>query len=324
MRTDHPTSGPAVAGGLLAGVALDRVLGDPRRGHPVAVFGAAATRLEQRLYAPTRLRGAAYLALCLAAVVAPAVGAHRCLRTVPGGHTAAVALATWASVGATTLEREAEGIAAALERGDLADARNRLPRLCGRDPRDLDTSEISRATVESVAENTSDAVVAPLFWGALLGLPGLLGHRVINTCDAMVGHRCARYTNFGWAAARLDDLANWVPARLTALATVATARFVGGSPTDTSHARARYGRHHPSPNAGQCEAAFAGALGVRLGGANRYQHTVDHRPELGSGRRPEPADIRRAVRLGRAVTAVSTVVAAAAALALSRRAGGRP
>ena len=193
---------------------------------------------------------------------------------------------------------------------DLASAREVLPSLCGRDPSQLDETEIARAVIESVAENTSDAVVAPLLWGAVGGIPGLVAYRAVNTLDAMVGHRSARYLNFGWASARLDDAANWVPARVTAALTAACAPLVTkarpGKVIDTVR---RDGGHHPSPNAGWCEAAFAAALGVRLGGTNVYGGVAEARPGLGEGRAPDPEDIRHAIMLSRAVTGCATALA---------------
>src|SRR5258705_9627102 len=150
-----------------------------------------------------------------------------------------------------------------LDRGDLAAARAQLPNLCGRDPSTLDETELARATVESVAENTSDAVVAPLAWGALFGLPGLVGYRAVNTLDAMVGHRSPRYRDFGTVSARLDDLANLGPSRATAALTVALAPLAAGRRREALRIWLRDGRRHPSPNAGQCEAAVAGALDIR-------------------------------------------------------------
>ena len=295
-----------ITNGLLAGVALDAVLGDPRRGHPVAAFGRAASALEGRIYADSRARGAVFTAACvLGAAGLGAVAGRR-----GGAGTVLTAAATWAVLGGTSLAREGLAMADALEAGDVEAARRRLPHLCGRDPRTLDAKELSRATVESIAENASDAVVAPLFWGAVLGVPGLLGYRAVNTLDAMVGHRDDRYVNFGWAAARLDDVANWVPARVTGLLAAACAPAAGGSVTGAYTAFRRDGAAHPSPNAGRCEAAFAGALGVRLGGRNVYGDRVEWRPELGDGRPPEIRDIRRAVRLGRLVTVAAVAVAA--------------
>ena len=166
-----------------------------------------------------------------------------------------------------------------------------------------------------MAENTSDAIVAPLLWGALAGPPGLAGYRAANTLDAMVGHHSPRYEQFGWASARLDDVVNWAPARVTALLAAACAPVVGGRPAAAWRIALDYGPRHPSPNAGWCEAAFAGALGVRLGGPLSYAGRAEHRPELGTGRPPEPADIARAGRLCRSVTAAATALAASLALA---------
>jgi adenosylcobinamide-phosphate synthase len=205
-----------------------------------------------------------------------------------------------------------------LETMNLDAARRRLPHLCGRDPRGLGEAELARATVESIGENTSDAVVAPLVWGAVAGLPGLLGYRVINTLDAMIGHHSARYENFGWAAARLDDVANWAPARLTGLLAAGCAPLVGGSSRQAFATLRRDGGAHPSPNAGRCEAAFAGALGVRLGGRNVYGDRVEERPSLGDGRPPVAGDIRRAVRLSQAVTVGAAVLAVAVRWRLRR------
>lgn len=303
--------------GLLAGTALDALSGDPRRGHPVAAFGRAAAALERRVYADSKARGAVFAGVCvLGAAGLAAVPRFR-------GSTLVTAAATWAVLGGTSLAREGRAMERALEAGDLDAARERLPHLCGRDPDGLGAKELTRATVESVAENTSDAAVAPLVWGAAFGLPGLLGYRAVNTLDAMVGHRGPRYANFGWAAARTDDVANWLPARLTGLLTVALAPIAGGSPREAYRILRRDGGRHPSPNAGRCEAAFAGALGVRLGGVNVYGARAEHRPELGDGRPPEPADIRRAVRLSRAVALASAVLAAGTRAAVTRALGRR-
>ncbi|MET8144439.1 cobalamin biosynthesis protein [Sphaerisporangium sp. NPDC005288] len=234
------------------------------------------------------------------------------------GLTALTALATWAVLGGTTLGREGAYMARALEADDLVAARDRLPHLCGRDPSGLSADELARATVESIAENTSDAVVAPLVWGAVAGVPGLLAYRAINTLDAMVGHRSERYERFGWAAARLDDVANYVPARITGALACVLAPLVGGSPRRAAAVLRRDGGRHPSPNSGRCEAAFAGALGVRLGGRNVYAGRVEHRPVLGDGRDPRVGDIARSVRLARAVNLAAAGLAVTAAWTLGR------
>lgn len=280
--------------GLALGVALDQVLADPRSSaHPVALFGRAAARLEKSLYGDTRWQGAAHVGICVGGATALGLAA----RGTPAVRTALTAVATWAVLGGTTLAREGAHMADALEHDDLARARARLPHLCGRDPSRLEAPELARATVESLAENTSDAVVAPLFWGAVAGVPGLLAYRAVNTLDAMIGHHSPRYERFGWAAARLDDVANYVPARVTGLLAVALASDRGRA----LRVLRRDGHRHPSPNAGRCEAAFAGALGVTLGGTNVYGGRTEHRPTMGEGPKPDVKDIRRAVRLTRAV-----------------------
>jgi adenosylcobinamide-phosphate synthase len=312
-----------VAAGLVTGVIADALFGDPRRGHPVALFGRVAGRLEDWLYADSRQAGAGYAAACLALAAAPALAAGRLTRRRPWLALAATAAATWTVTGARSLTREASRIQAALDAGDLPAARAALPSLCGRDPRGLDAKQISRAVIESVAENSGDAIVSPLVWGALAGDTGLLVYRAVNTLDAMVGHRSPRLARFGSASARLDDVANWVPARLTALLTAACAPVAGGRAGRTWHQARQYGRRHPSPNAGWCEAAFAGALGVRLGGSNTYDGLTERRPDLGDGPSPGPADIARAVRLSRAVTVAATTLAAALAYCLAPHAGRR-
>src|SRR5690242_9371641 len=198
----------ANAAGLLAGALLDAALGDPRRWHPVAGYGLLAAGLERRMYAPTVAAGARYTAVAVGLPVAAAVVASVATRRRPLARAALVAATTWAVLGSTSLRREGTAMARALDGGDLSAARDRLPHLCGRDPSALDAPELARATVESVAENTSDAGVGALFWGALAGLPGLVGYRAVNTLDAMVGHRSTRYERFGAVAARLDDAAN--------------------------------------------------------------------------------------------------------------------
>ncbi|MGP4093711.1 cobalamin biosynthesis protein [Nonomuraea sp. KM90] len=298
--------------GLALGVALDRLLADPQSSaHPVALFGRAAGRLEKSLYADGRPSGVLHVAVCVGGVAALGVLAVRKAGN-PVARTAMTAVATWAVLGGTTLAREGDHMADALEHDDLERARARLPHLCGRDPRHLEAPELARATVESLAENTSDAVVAPLFWGAVAGVPGLLAYRAINTLDAMIGHRSPRYERFGWAAARLDDVANYVPARVTGMLTVLT----GPDPERARAVLRRDGHRHPSPNAGRCESAFAGALGVTLGGRNVYGGRTEERPTMGDGPRPDVKDIRRAVRLTRAVSLAAAGAAVATAWAL--------
>nr|WP_133876732.1 cobalamin biosynthesis protein [Actinoplanes brasiliensis] len=306
--------GSADAAGLVAGYLLDAVFGDPRRFHPVAGFGSAAAALEKRIYRDNRAAGAAFTALAVGVPALAGFAAAAATRRSPAVRAALVAGATWTVLGGRTLRRESRIMAKHLSADDLDAARGRLNHLCGRDPSGLDEPELARATVESVAENTSDAVVAPLVWGGLLGLPGLLAYRAANTLDAMVGHRSARYARFGTAAARLDDGLNLVPSRLTGLLTIAAAPVAGGSPRETSRVWRRDRNDHPSPNAGQCESAMAGALGVRLGGRNVYFGRSEVRPFLGDGPRPSAVHLRRAARVSGAVGIAAAGIAAGVAL----------
>ncbi|MGW1893124.1 cobalamin biosynthesis protein [Streptomyces sp. NPDC002004] len=285
--------------GATAGLLGDLLFGDPRRGHPVAGFGRAASAVERVLWRDHRGWGALHTLVCAGGATGLAALAARSVRTSGTASVALTAAATWAVVGGTSLGREARAVGAALEAGDVEGARERLPHLCGRDPQALDGPGIARAVVESVAENTSDAVVGALVWGALGGVPGLVGFRAVNTLDAMVGHKSPRYRRFGWASARLDDLAGWPGARLTA----ALAAIAGDDPRGALRAWRADADRHPSPNAGPVEASFAGALGVRLGGTLSYGGRVEHRPVLnGAGRTVGVADVERAVRLSRRVS----------------------
>ena len=297
------------AAGLALGYLADQIFGDPRRGHPVAAFGAAAAWLERRCYADRRAAGVLHTSALVGAATALGVALDRLIGKRPAAVIMTGALATWSVLGGRSLSREAATIAEQLANGELIAAREQVRHLVGRDTAELSAQEVARATVESLAENASDAVVAPLLWGALAGLPGLLGYRAVNTLDAMIGHRSPRYLRFGWAAARLDDLVNWAPARLAALAAAAWAPLVGGTAENAIAVVRRDAAQHPSPNAGVVEAAFAGALDVRLGGCNAYQGMVEDRGILGDGRPVEVTDIARASRLATAVSMSALIMA---------------
>jgi adenosylcobinamide-phosphate synthase len=305
--------------GIALGVILDLLLGDPRRYHPVGGFGRLALALERRLYADDVRPGAGYTVLAVGTPVALGVVLEVAGRGRPVLRTLLTAIATWVVLGGTSLAREGSSMANELEAGDLDAARVRLSHLCAREPSGLGADDLARATVESLAENSSDAVVAPLFWGAIAGMPGLLGYRAANTLDAMVGYMSPRYLRFGRASARLDDLINLVPARLTGVLIVLAAPLVGGSSTAAWQVLWRDGGRHPSPNAGRPEAATAGALGIRLGGENVYGGFVEHRPWIGEGLPPRVGDVRRAARLGTAVTVISCGLAVTAAALLGRQ-----
>src|ERR1700744_6424493 len=290
--------------GVLAGYLADPAPRDPQRGHPVAVFGQATAKLEQLTYRDSRAAGAAHVGLAVGAVSTLGMAIQRGARRRGGvWSAAAIAAATWVSLGGTSLVRTGLAMADLLDRADTGAARRLLPSLCGRDPARLDDAGLTRAALESVGENPSDAQVAPLLWAAAGGVPAVLAYRGINTLDAMIGHRSPRYLRFGWAAARLDDLANFVPARVTAARVVVCAPMGGGSPAGAVRACRRDAARHPSPNAGVVEAAFAGALGLRLGGPTQYDYELQIRPTLGDGRQPTVADLRRAVAFSRAVQA---------------------
>lgn len=302
MRADRD-----FAYGAAAGLLGDLLLGDPRRGHPVAAFGRAAGAVERVLWRDHRGWGALHAVVCAGGAAGAAVLVSSLVRDSRAASFALTAATTWAVVGGTSLGREARAVGGALAAGDIEVARERLPHLCGRDPQALDADGIARAVVESVAENTSDAVVGALVWGAVGGVPGLVAFRAVNTLDAMVGHKSVKYRRYGWASARLDDVLGWPGARLTAVLAAAA----GDAPRGALRAWRADASKHPSPNAGPVEASFAGALGVRLGGTLSYGGRVEHRPVLNTGGRAvEVADIERAVRLSRRVGLLALGVAA--------------
>ncbi|ULE32036.1 cobalamin biosynthesis protein [Mycobacterium sp. IDR2000157661] len=304
--------------GIAAGFLADLVFGDPRRGHPVALFGRAAGSMERAGYADTRWAGIRHCGVLLGALAVLGVAAERA--AVRSGAVAAATLTAaslFVSLGGASLAQTGEDMARRLRNGDTAAARRLLPSLCGRDPAVLDDAGLTRAALESVAENTSDAAVAPLLWAAVGGVPAVLVYRGANTLDAMIGHRSTRYRRFGWAAARLDDLVNLAAARVTAVLVALCAPVVGGSPVAALRAWRRDAARHPSPNAGVVEAAFAGALAVRLGGPTQYAHELEIRPTLGDGRPPRVEELARAVRLSRVVQA------AAVGMAIALSAAGR-
>lgn len=300
---------PPRAAGLALGAAADRLLGDPARWHPVAGFGRLASRVERTTYADSRSRGALHVAVLVGVPTAATALVDLALRDRPVARTTATALVTWAALGGTSLLREGRAVHACLDAGDLPAARRRVGRIVGRATDRLDEVGVARAAVESVAENTSDATVATLLLGAVAGPPGIVAHRCANTLDAMVGHRDARYARFGTASARLDDLLAWPGARTTAALAAVLAPSVGGSPAAALRACRRDAPAHPSPNAGPVEAAFAGALAVRLGGTTAYAHGTEQRPVLGEGRDAVADDVLRAAVLSSRVQAAATLLA---------------
>lgn len=298
--------------GAAAGVLVDQLAGEPPSWcHPVAGYGTAMARLERFTYRDRRWAGALHL---LAGVGAAAAAGWLLGGLL--GRTGATLVAVAVASSGRMLDAEALAVASHVRRGELEQARDRIRSLVGRDTSQLDAGELCRAAVESVAENLVDAVIAPLWWGAITGPAGALAHRAANTSDAMIGHLDDRYRRFGWAAARADDMLNYLPAR-AAVAAVCAVR-----PHRVAHVLAAV-RHdapaHPSPNGGVIEAAFAAALGIRLGGTNRYGNRVEQRGILGAGDSPGPTDVERAVRLRRQASAAATLAAVVTSTVASRR-----
>ncbi|WP_338891508.1 cobalamin biosynthesis protein [Rhodococcus sovatensis] len=312
------------AAGLVLGLCLDRMLGDPREYHPVAGFGRVAGTLEQRTYRDSRWAGALHTLVLVGAVTTMGAAASTVAASTVAGRrspvldTVVTASAAWVALGGTSLARTGAQMAAHLRNREVESARTLLPSLCGRDPSVLDIDGLARASLESIAENTSDATVGVMFWGAMAGVPGILGYRAVNTLDAMIGYRSPRYLRFGWFAARLDDVVNLAPARLTGAVTAVVSPAVGGRPSQSLRAWRLDASRHPSPNAGVAEATAAGALGVSLGGRTQYAHGVEIRPTLGAGRAPTPDDLDRAATLSVLVQVAATAVSAILAVTVGK------
>jgi adenosylcobinamide-phosphate synthase len=293
-----------------------------RIGHPVMWFGWLIDALERRFNQPDRspsqlrLAGVGAMAVLLLATLAGAQLVQAWTRSFPGGFIVEIFLAT-PFLAQKELGRAVEAVALAL-RQSLGAGREAVSHIVGRDPQQLDETGVARAAVETLAESTSDGVVAPWFWLVLLGLPGVALYKAINTADSMIGHLNDRYGHYGWAAARLDDLVNLVPARLTAVLVVVACFFVpDASPSGAWTAAMRDARKHRSPNSGWPEAAFAGALGFALGGPRSYQGEVVDLAVMGGGKTAlTPGDIMRAVFLYRMVLNVLLVVSGVLAVLL--------
>lgn len=291
---------------MLVALCVDAVLGWPDRlfraiGHPVTWIGRLVEALDRWMNLEGADEGARRIAgVVTAAIVitAAAEGAWILTWILPSGWQGVVltGLLAWPLVAMRSLRDHVQAVAHPLSEGDLAGARRAVSMIVGRDPDRLDREGVARAAIESLAENTSDGIVAPIFWGVLFGLPGIAAYKAINTLDSMIGHRTPRYRAFGWASARIDDLANLVPARLTGLLFA----LVSTRPRAALATMWRDARRHRSPNAGWPEAALAGALEIRLSGPRIYHDRVADEPWLNAGAPdPQPADIKRALRLFR-------------------------
>jgi adenosylcobinamide-phosphate synthase len=313
---------------VVAALALDALIGDPdwlwrRLAHPVAVIGALigwldrTLNLETRTTAQRKLAGIAVVVLLLAISVSCGWLIEKALRQIAIGNLL-IALVASTLIAQRSLYQHVAGVRNAFADGGLAAARRAVAMIVGRDPDQLDEAGVCRAAIESCAENFSDGVVAPVFWLALLGLPGLIGYKAINTADSMIGHLSPRYASFGWAAARLDDVVNLIPARLSGLLVAAIAPFAAGTIADALRVMWCDAAKHRSPNAGWPESAMAGALGLALAGPRRYGTRIVDDVFLNAEARQDasPGDIGRALKLLMAACLLQAAAYAALALVL--------
>ncbi|MGY6646859.1 MAG: adenosylcobinamide-phosphate synthase CbiB [Salinarimonas sp.] len=312
------------AAAMALAMLIDAAIGWPawlyaRIGHPVTWIGAAISWCDRRCNRegdPPARRARAGMLAALAVVLASSLPALIVALMLPHGVIGLVftALLAWPLIATRSMHDHVAAVAAPLTAGDLDGARGAVAMIVGRDPALLDTPGVTRAAIESLAENTSDGIVAPLFWGVLLGLPGIVAYKAINTLDSMIGHRNARYTDFGRFAAKLDDGVNWVPARLTGVLFA----LVSPRPATALAVMRRDARHHRSPNAGWPEAAMAGALGVRLSGPRSYGSGIREEPWLNfEAPDPQAADLRAGLALYRRAMIALGVLLVATALLLA-------
>ncbi|WP_051362266.1 adenosylcobinamide-phosphate synthase CbiB [Solimonas soli] len=297
---------------MLAALALDAMLGEPRRAHPLAGFGALASRCEAALNRgrARRLRGACAVLL----LVAPALGASAWLAARGIFGVACTVVTLYFCIGHRSLREHAQRVAAALRAGDLPAARARVGEIVSRDTQGMDASRVAAAATESVLENGNDAVLGALFWFAIAGAPGAVAYRLVNTLDAMWGYRTPRYAAFGWAAARFDDVLNYAPARLTALGYA-----VLGDARSALRCWRTQARLCASPNGGAVMTSGAGSLGVTLGGGAFYHGCWQDKPLIGGGAAADAASIERALRLVARTLALWLVVIIAIVLCVECR-----
>ncbi|MBZ4021639.1 cobalamin biosynthesis protein CobD [Rhodobacter sp. TJ_12] len=304
---------------MLVAVALDLALGWPdplykRIGHPVTWIGALIAFLDRRWNCGAQRKAKGMAAAALVILLTWAV-AHIVQSLLPQGWIGIVigGVLAWPLVALRAMHDHVAAVAKPLLAGDLAGARAAVAFIVGRDPAQLDTAGVARASLESLAENSSDGIVAPLFWGCVAGLPGIAAYKAINTLDSMIGHRTARHEAFGWAAANIDDIVNLIPARLTGVLFGVAAGKRAAQALDIMQ---RDARAHRSPNAGWPEAAMAGALDIRLSGPRIYDDRVSDEPWLnGTAPDPGPQTLARGLALyRRAMFGMAALIALAAAL----------
>lgn len=308
---------------MVVALVIDAVVGWPaalyqRIGHPVTWFGKLIDVLDRRWNIendPAHQRRLKGIGACVMVVGLVALGTFFIMQLLPSSAigTLMLGLLAWPLVAARSLHEHVGAVAAPLAARDIAGARHAVSMIVGRNTDALDEAGVSRAAIESLAENASDGVVAPIFWGALLGLPGIAAYKSLNTLDSMIGHRTPRYEAFGWASARLDDVANFIPARLTGFLFA----LVAADPRSAFSVMLRDAGRHRSPNAGWPEAAMAGALGIRLSGPRQYHDRVSDEPWLNAqGDAATGDDIRVGLRLFVSAIWVLTVVLAGIAVTM--------
>lgn len=314
-----------MAAAMVIAMVIDAALGWPaaifqRIGHPVTWLGRLINIIDVRWniagdsFRLRRAKGVVALLAVVAAAAVPAMVIQLLLPPTIIG-TVLMGVLAWPLVASRSLYHHVAAVVVPLGNGDLAGARSAVAMIVGRDTDKLDEAGVARAAIESLAENASDGVVAPIFWGVLLGLPGIAGYKAINTLDSMIGHRTSRHEAFGWASARVDDVVNFVPARLTALLFVLVSR----RPLDTMSLALRDARHHRSPNAGWPEAAMAGALGTRLSGPRTYHDRTADEPWLNEGGHDASReDIWKALRLYQFALLLLTTICVSVALVVGR------
>ncbi|WP_106476975.1 adenosylcobinamide-phosphate synthase CbiB [Phytohalomonas tamaricis] len=285
---------------LIVGLCLDRALGEPRRYHPLVGLGNYIAAIEKRLHdndsSLQRLRGVIAVCLVLLPGLLVAYGLDHGLSDIAWLHAVTGGIIVYIAIGWRSLLEHAHRIAEPLRSSELAQARYHLSMIVSRDTAELTPVQMAAATTESVLENGNDAIFAAIFWFIVGGIPGVVLYRIANTLDAMWGYKNVRYRRFGWAAARLDDVLNWIPARLTAFSYACVSAPLGNF-VQALRCWREQGRSWKSPNAGPVMAAGAGALNVMLGGAMHYHGELQFRPALGAGVSPDTASIEAACLL---------------------------
>jgi len=307
------------AAAMLIAMAIDAAVGWPdwlyrRIGHPVTWLGRLVNGLERELNrgAPMARRVSGVAILAIATLIFAGVPTA-VLAFAPSGiaGTVVAGILAWPLIAIRSMREHVEAVAEPLEARDIKQARHAVSMIVGRDPQQLDEAGVASAAIESLAENTSDGIVAPVFWGVVLGLPGIAAYKAVNTLDSMIGHKNERYEDFGWASARFDDLVNLLPARLTGFLFA----MAGGAPLRSLAAMWRDAGKHRSPNAGWPESAMAGALGVRLSGPRAYHGRMTNEPWVNAqGRDPGVAELRQGLAIyRRALIGLAAMVAIVAA-----------